>query len=181
MLRFGVSSTTYFCFQGSTVVVEVWDDDGGHIVGALHDFVDKYTLTLSPGRSAYPDSKSSNEQTKKLCGKGSCMTVTVTLYCGFGYLVPDCRSYCVSRNDSLGHYQCNYTAGRKVCHEGWYDPLTNCVKKRKFCIPRNDSTGHYSCDPASGEKLCLHGWTGNNCTQGTQHVITSCSLRDTKL
>ena len=147
------------------MVVEVWDDDSGHIVGASHDFVDKYTLTLDKGRVMYPDVKPSKEKTEKLCGKRSCMIVTVTLYCGPNFLVPDCRSYCASRNDSLGHYRCNYVSGRKLCLEGWYDPLTNCVKKRKYCVPRNDSTGHYSCDPTSGEKMCLNGWTGENCTQ----------------
>ena len=45
--------------QGSTVVVEVWDDDSGHIVGASHDFIDKYTSTLDNGRIIYPDVKSS--------------------------------------------------------------------------------------------------------------------------
>ena len=99
------------------------------------------------------------------------MTVTVTLHCGPNYLVPDCGTYCVSRNDSLGHYQCNFTVGRKVCNDGWYDPFTDCVKKKKVCIPRNDSLGHYNCDPASGEILCLDGWTGDNCTEGTYHVI----------
>ena len=153
-------------------MVEVWDDDGSQIVGKLHDFVDKYTLTLNKLQSAYPDPQSSIEQMKKLCGKTSCMTVTVTLYCGPNYLVPDCLTYCVSRNDSLGHYHCNYTVGRKVCHEGWYDPLTDCVKKKKFCTARNDSMGHYNCDPISGEKLCLDGWTGENCTQGTHYSNT---------
>lgn len=147
------------------MVVEVWDDDSGHIVGASHDFVDKYTSTLDNGRIIYPDVKSSKEKSEKLCGKRSCMIVTITLYCGPNFLVPDCRSYCVSRNDSLGHYRCNYVSGRKLCLEGWYDPQTNCVKKRKYCTPRNDSIGHYSCDANSGEKMCLNGWTGKNCAQ----------------
>ena len=159
-------------FQGSTVVIEVWDDDSGQIAGSLHDFVDKYTLTLSQLRSADPDLQSATQQTKKLCGKRSCMTVTVTLYCGPNYLVPECRTYCMSHNDSLGHYNCNYTAGRKICHDGWYDPLSDCVKKRKICTPRNDSLGHYNCDPVSGEKLCLSGWTGENCTQSKSNKTT---------
>ena len=62
--------------------MEVWDDDSGHIVGASHDFVDKYTSTLDNGRIIYPDVKSSKEKTEKLCGKRSCMIVTITLYCG---------------------------------------------------------------------------------------------------
>lgn len=148
--------------QGGTVTVEVWDDDGGQIVGALHDYVDKYTFTIT--RDADPDVKSVMQETKKLCGTRSCMTVIVTLHCGSNYLVPDCHTYCVSRNDGLGHYQCNFTAGRKVCHDGWYDPFTDCVKKKKVCIPRNDSFAHYNCDPVSGDKLCLDGWTGDNCT-----------------
>lgn len=134
-------------------------------MGALHDYVDKYTLTIA--RDADPDAKSAMQEPKKLCGARSCMTVTVTLHCGANYLEPDCHTYCVSRNDSLGHYQCNFTAGRKVCYDGWYDPLTDCVKKKKVCIPRNDSFAHYNCDPVSGEILCLDGWTGDNCTQGT--------------
>ena len=153
-----------FFSQGSTVVVEVWDDDGSQIVGKLHDFVDKYTLTIT--RDADPDPKFDTQEIKTLCGKRSCMTVIVTLHCATSYLVPDCGMYCVSRNDSLGHYHCNYTAGRKECDEGWYDPSTDCVKKKKVCAPRNDSSGHYSCDPVSGEKFCLDGWTGDNCTQG---------------
>ena len=160
--------TRFLLLQGGTVVVEVWDDDGGQIVGALHDYVDKYTLTIA--RDAYPDAKSAMQETKKLCGARSCMTVTVTLHCGDNYLVPDCHTYCASRNDSLGHYQCNFTAGRKVCHDGWYDPFTDCVKERKVCIPRNDSFGHYNCNPVSGEMLCLDGWTGDNCTHGTWFV-----------
>ena len=143
------------------MVVEVWDDDDGHIVGALHDFVDKYTLPLNKARNVIRI-QSSIETTQKLCGKRSCLTVNVTLYCRPKYLVPDCRAYCVSRNDSLGHYDCNYTSGNKQCHEGWYDPFTNCVK---FCTPTNDSTGHYNCDRNSGEKLCMDGWTGDNCTK----------------
>ena len=146
--------------------MEVWDDDGGHIVGALHDFVDKYTLTLNQLQSVYPDAKSSIDRTKNLCGKRSCMTLAVTLYCGPNYLVPDCRAHCVSRDDSFGHYQCNYTVGRKICQEGWYDPVTNCIKRRKLCTPRNDSLGHFNCDSISGEMLCLDGWTGENCTEG---------------
>ena len=145
-------------------MVEVWDDDGGQIVGKLDDFVDKYTLTIT--RDADPNPKSVRQETKKLSGKRSSMTVTVTLYCGPNYLIPDCRTYCASRNDSLGHYQCNFTAGRKECYEGWYDPLTDCVKKKKVCTPRNDTLGHYNCDAISGEIVCLDGWTGDNCTQG---------------
>ena len=102
-------------------------------MGALHDYVDKYTLTIA--RDADPDAKSAMQEPKKLCGARSCMTVTVTLHCGANYLVPDCHTYCVSRNDSLGHYQCNFTAGRKVCHDGWYEPLTDCVKKKKGTSP----------------------------------------------
>ena len=71
------------------MVVEVWDDASGHIVGASHDFIDKYTSTLDNGRIIYPDVKSSKEKTEKLCGKRSCMIVTITLYCGPNFLVPD--------------------------------------------------------------------------------------------
>ena len=78
-------------------MVEVWDDDGCHIIGALHDFVDKYTLTLNQLQSVYPDAKSSIDGTEKLCGKRLCMTIGVTLYYGPHYLVPDCRTYCVTQ------------------------------------------------------------------------------------
>lgn len=152
-----------------SVVVEIWDDDGGFIVGKLADFVDKYTLIETTAPES--NKSSSRPRDKKLCGKRSCTNVKIRVYCDDHYLIPECTEYCVPRDsDEEGHYWCDYDLGRKVCHEGWYDTLTNCTKKKKECTPRNDTIGgHYDCDQESGEKICLSGWMGSNCTQGMSH------------
>lgn len=86
------------------------------------------------------------------------------VYCDDFYFAPNCSTYCKSRDDSTGHYTCNYTLGRKVCREGWYGK--DCLV---YCRPRNDSSGHYMCNEM-GQKLCLDGWIGGNCTQGMYKV-----------
>ena len=40
----------------------------------------------------------------------------------------DCLNYCVSTNDSSGHYTCD-PLGHKLCHNGYEDPNTNCTKR----------------------------------------------------
>ena len=40
----------------------------------------------------------------------------------------DCLTYCVSTNDSSGHYTCD-PLGYKLCHNGYEDPNTNCTKR----------------------------------------------------
>lgn len=99
-----------FCiFQGGIVVVEVWDDDGGQIVGVFYDYVDKYIFIIVCDVDL--DVKFVMQEFKKLCGVRLCMIVIVILYCGVNYFVLDCYMYCVLCNDSFGYYQCNFIVG----------------------------------------------------------------------
>lgn len=150
--------------QGASIAIEVWDDDSDQLIGKLDDFVDKYTLIVN--RKPSKNKKTSLAEAKKLCGKHSCTNIKTEVYCDDKYLVPECNEYCISHDNDLGHYNCDYDNGFKVCLEGWYDSLSNCTKKKKECTPRNDTAGHYNCDHISGEKICLSGWMGVNCTQG---------------
>lgn len=68
----------------------------------------------------------------------------------------DCLTYCVSRNDSLGHYRCDVN-GRRKCLFGWHGSY--CLT---YCVPSNDSLGHYICG-SNGQKSCLDYWYGTNC------------------
>jgi len=147
------------------VAVEVWDDDGGQLIGKLDDLVDKYTLVVTDTPAKNKASSSSKD--KKLCGQRSCTNIKTQVYCDDNYLIPQCKEYCVSRdNDAEGHYTCDFDLGLKVCLDGWYDASSNCTKKKKQCTPRNDTAGHYDCNPESGEQVCHTGWMGINCTQG---------------
>lgn len=37
-----------------------------------------------------------------------------------------CEVYCQSRDDDLGHYECD-SQGNKICMTGYYDNETNCT------------------------------------------------------
>ena len=152
--------------QGAHISVEVWDYDQNQPISKVDDFVDRYSFDFI--ETPDPNEQTATSQSRKLSGRHTYMNVIIRLFCDENYLVPDCRTYCILRDNDGGHYRCNYTAGAKVCLEGWYDPTTNCVKKKKYCVPKNDTSGHYECDPVSGEKICFQGWTGLNCTEGRQ-------------
>ena len=87
------------------------------------------------------------------------------LSCDANYLIPTCAEHCVDKNDSTGHYNCNYQTGTKDCLEGWYGSC--CLEKKKDCLPRNDQHGHYRCHPRTGDKICLNGWRDplSDCTK----------------
>ena len=93
------------------------------------------------------------------------------IYCDRNYLIPSCEEYCVFKNDTSGHYRCDYVHGRKVCLEGWYE--NDCLKKKRHCKPRDDELGHYKCHPITGEIVCLDGWRNetSKCTKGIFEVF----------
>lgn len=39
--------------------------------------------------------------------------------CSANYFGTDCATYCIPRDDSLGHYTCNSNTGSKICINGW--------------------------------------------------------------
>ena len=156
--------------------MEVWDNDAEHIIGKLHDFVDKYSLSFKNGADVGKDRATSHSHTFR--GRRSHMEVTLKVFCDVNYLIPDCQSYCAPRNNTDGHFTCDYAAGVKLCLDGWYDPGTDCVKKKKFCVPLNSTLGHYECNPVSGEKICLPGWDGANCTERKRTLRMICVCID---
>ena len=156
----------YYCPQGGVNIgVEVWDDDDGKLIGELDDLIDKYSLNFK--QPAEQNKDSAYQHHYVLRGQQSSFSIIVKVYCDSTYLIPSCKTPCVARDDELGHFMCNYTAGQKVCLEGWWDIAANCTKKKRFCERQNDTVmGHYECNPVSGAKICHDGWTGKNCTEG---------------
>ena len=70
------------------------------------------------------------ETLRVLTGGGSAHLILVLEWkveCLPNYL-DDCLNYCVSTNDSSGHYTCD-PLGCKLCHNGYEDPKTNCIKR----------------------------------------------------
>ncbi|XP_072174363.1 delta-like protein 1 [Diadema setosum] len=49
------------------------------------------------------------------------ITVEVKIYCEDHYYGPEngCATYCLPRDDDLGHYDCDSVTGSKVCHPGY--------------------------------------------------------------
>ena len=134
----------------------MWDNDDGNIVGQNKDFVDRYSLTIQTNPS--PNLASATAKRHKLTGPGySYLNVEVKVFCDANYFVPDCTTYCVSRDDNTGHYTCDYIRGQKVCLSGWYG--NDCLT---YCMARNDTLGHYSCD-GNGQRHCLDNWYGQDC------------------
>ena len=38
-----------------------------------------------------------------------------------------CNTYCLARDNSEGHYDCNDITGARVCHSGWQGSYCNLV------------------------------------------------------
>ncbi len=47
--------------------------------------------------------------------------------CAQNYYCSDCNTFCISRNDSFGHYYCKQD-GSIECFQGYMDPSTNCTQ-----------------------------------------------------
>ena len=47
--------------------------------------------------------------------------------CTENFYGSDCATFCVERDDELGHYTCD-SEGNIVCREGFQDPSTNCTE-----------------------------------------------------
>ncbi|XP_064402069.1 uncharacterized protein LOC135347887 [Halichondria panicea] len=87
--------------------------------------------------------------------------------CAQNYYCSDCNTFCISRNDSFGHYYCKQD-GSIECFQGYMDPSTNCTqcKTSEGCL----SVGGYCTEPY--ECLCLEGYFGENCTVATGNHFT---------
>ena len=45
-------------------------------------------------------------------------SMKLKVFCDFNYYGPGCNTYCVSRNDGLGHFTCNALTGERDCIYG---------------------------------------------------------------
>ena len=52
------------------------------------------------------------------------------LRCTENHYGSNCATFCMERDDELGHYTCD-SEGDIVCREGYQDPATNCTQ----CVP----------------------------------------------
>ena len=51
--------------------------------------------------------------------------------CRQNYYGSQCTTFCVGRDDSTGHYECN-SEGQPECLEGWTNLATNCLTRKIF-------------------------------------------------
>ena len=59
------------------------------------------------------------------------------LNCTENYYGPDCATFCMERDDDLGHYTCG-SDGSFVCLQGYQDPsslCTGCIPAEECCKP----------------------------------------------
>ena len=52
------------------------------------------------------------------------------LSCAENFFGSDCATFCMERDDDLGHYTCG-SDGSFVCRQGYQNPATNCIE----CLP----------------------------------------------
>lgn len=47
------------------------------------------------------------------------ISLNFRVMCSSNYYGSDCATYCLARDDHLGHYTCDSTSGAKICLQGW--------------------------------------------------------------
>ena len=56
------------------------------------------------------------------------LTLSYSLTCTQNYYGPNCSTYCVPSDNSMGHYNCNTSTGSKICLPGYQKPETDCTE-----------------------------------------------------
>ena len=56
----------------------------------------------------------------------SVIELSFRLQCKSNFYGSDCATYCVARDDIVGHFACG-PDGDKICLSGWSDPSRNCT------------------------------------------------------
>eukprot|EP00057_Strongylocentrotus_purpuratus_P006198 XP_011660672.1 PREDICTED: delta-like protein B [Strongylocentrotus purpuratus] len=102
--------------------IEVWDFDPYN----ADDKIDYYGYDYN----YIPDQTSAlaTEHNVTLNGAGTSLTtVAVKVYCDEHYYGTSsgCSTYCLARDSSEGHYDCNDITGARVCHSGWQGSYCN--------------------------------------------------------
>lgn len=116
------------------------------------------------------------------------MSFRVSIKCRTNFFTPLCNVRCVKQDSCEGgHYDCDENTGAKICHKGFYDPDTNCVK-RDFSIQLCEKTDQEYCSGkgfcyrslflSSNETIatccCNKGFGGYNCSEIVSCEITTC-------
>ncbi|XP_073818444.1 protein serrate isoform X2 [Musca autumnalis] len=91
-------------------------------------------------------------------GRNARITYRVRVQCAATYYNTTCTTFCRSRNDRFGHYDCG-PQGEKICLNGWTGD--NCEKA--ICKLGCDPV-HGKCDKP-GECDCRPGWQGPLCNE----------------
>jgi hypothetical protein len=113
-------------FEGSSVpadgqinlMFKVYDYDGDNNVV----YTDEYSIELpfiTSNTFSFPTTYTSRYATAQL-------TLAYRIYCIEDYYGEYCNMYCISTNDTTGHYYCDCT-GNKICLEGYSEPDNNCI------------------------------------------------------
>ena len=58
--------------------------------------------------------------------ENSRIELSFRLQCTNSFYGSNCTTFCMSRNDSEGHYDCG-PDGERICLSGWSDPSRNCT------------------------------------------------------
>eukprot|EP00057_Strongylocentrotus_purpuratus_P004555 XP_003728945.1 PREDICTED: fibropellin-1 [Strongylocentrotus purpuratus] len=139
--------------------IEVWDYDPT----TADDKIDYYGYNYNyiPDRT----SALATEHIVSLHGAGTSLTsVAVKVYCDVHYYGTSsgCNIYCLARDNSEGHYNCNDITGARVCHSGWQGSYCNIEINEcdsdpcQFNAVCTDLLADYSCN-------CPAGTRGKNC------------------
>lgn len=142
--------------------IEVWDYDPGNADDKIDYYGRNYNkVDFVIGRT----SALASERTVTLSGAGESTTsVAVKVYCDIHYYgtSSDCSTYCLARDNSQGHYDCNDITGERMCHPGWTGSYCNveineCASDPcQFNAACTDLLADYRCD-------CPAGTQGKNC------------------
>ena len=98
------------------------DEDG---INVNDDFVDLFFIDIN----TYSSIATTYEGEE---GIGN-ITLGFRLMCTEDYYGPNCTTFCVERDDELGHYTCD-SEGNRVCREGYQDPSANCTTNSKSSL-----------------------------------------------
>ena len=99
--------------------MKVIDDDGG--LGT--DLIDEIYLQIPPTLNLVETS-----QTVTGSFERAVLIMGYSLTCTQNYYGPDCSTYCVPSDNSMGHYECDTSSGNKICLPGYQNPENDCTE-----------------------------------------------------
>ena len=64
------------------------------------------------------------------------LVLSYSVTCTQNYYGPDCSTYCVPSDNSMGHYNCDPSNGSKICLQGYQNPENDCTEGDADCISK---------------------------------------------